>query len=227
MGVDHPDTTTTTAMKLPLLLRPTLLWAAVVVASAATTAADAGPPATLLGSGPATSVYIDSTRRWPSQEITSALEHAQGPGPWSATSIASAIYEFIGTARLRAGAAQIDTLVDTLVRELGPSVSTATAAAPAAQRLALARAARRARDDYKLATTSPSQLGADFYALSRLPPSSCSASSPRYFVDAGAHHYFRGSNSWLLEQAGWTGVAIDANPLSAMFERTRPRTRYL
>ena len=42
----------------------------------------------------------------------------------------------------------------------------------------------------------------------------------------GCHHPFRGSNTWLLEENGWTGIAIDANPLGHLFEGKRSRTRF-
>lgn len=44
-----------------------------------------------------------------------------------------------------------------------------------------------------------------------------------FFVDIGAHHPFRFSNTWLLYQRGWRGINIDAMP-GAMeaFRRWRP-----
>ena len=44
-----------------------------------------------------------------------------------------------------------------------------------------------------------------------------------FFVDVGAHHPFRFSNTWLLYQRGWRGINIDAMP-GAMeaFRRWRP-----
>ncbi len=38
-----------------------------------------------------------------------------------------------------------------------------------------------------------------------------------YFVDVGAHHPFRFSNTWLLYRRGWRGINIDATP-GAMVE---------
>lgn len=44
------------------------------------------------------------------------------------------------------------------------------------------------------------------------------------YVDVGAHHPLRFSNTYLLYRRGWTGVNIDAAPGSmASFRRTRPR----
>jgi FkbM family methyltransferase len=44
-----------------------------------------------------------------------------------------------------------------------------------------------------------------------------------FFVDVGAHHPFRFSNTWLLRRRGWRGINIDATP-GAMepFRRWRP-----
>jgi FkbM family methyltransferase len=44
------------------------------------------------------------------------------------------------------------------------------------------------------------------------------------FVDVGAHHPFRFSNTCLLYRQGWRGINIDAMPGSmALFKRYRPR----
>ena len=50
-------------------------------------------------------------------------------------------------------------------------------------------------------------------------------SVPRgFFVDVGAHHPFRFSNTCLLYKQGWRGVNIDAMPGSmGPFRRARPR----
>jgi FkbM family methyltransferase len=46
---------------------------------------------------------------------------------------------------------------------------------------------------------------------------------PGFFVDIGAHHPFRFSNTYLLYLRGWRGVNVDATPGSmALFERHRP-----
>ncbi len=43
------------------------------------------------------------------------------------------------------------------------------------------------------------------------------------YVDVGAHHPYRYSNTYLLYKKGWRGVNIDANPDSIrLFEQARP-----
>jgi hypothetical protein len=45
-----------------------------------------------------------------------------------------------------------------------------------------------------------------------------------FYVDVGAHHPFRFSNTCLLSELGWRGINIDADPtLIAAFNRHRPR----
>ncbi|HZD50003.1 MAG TPA: FkbM family methyltransferase [Silvibacterium sp.] len=45
-----------------------------------------------------------------------------------------------------------------------------------------------------------------------------------FYVDIGAHHPKRFSNTYRLYRRGWTGLNIDANPGSMkMFKRVRPR----
>jgi FkbM family methyltransferase len=47
--------------------------------------------------------------------------------------------------------------------------------------------------------------------------------APGFFVDVGAHHPFRFSNTFLLYRTGWRGINIDATPGSmAAFEQFRP-----
>src|SRR5581483_2050578 len=44
-----------------------------------------------------------------------------------------------------------------------------------------------------------------------------------FFVDVGAHHPIRHSNTYLLYRRGWRGINIDATPGSmAAFRRLRP-----
>jgi hypothetical protein len=46
---------------------------------------------------------------------------------------------------------------------------------------------------------------------------------PGFFVDVGAHHPFRFSNTFLLYNAGWRGINIDATPGSMQaFQQFRP-----
>ena len=45
-----------------------------------------------------------------------------------------------------------------------------------------------------------------------------------FYVDVGAHHPYRISNTYLLHKQGWRGINIDANPETiAMFKRARPQ----
>lgn len=45
-----------------------------------------------------------------------------------------------------------------------------------------------------------------------------------FYVDVGAHHPFRFSNTYLLYKQGWRGINIDAMPGSMkLFNRFRPR----
>ncbi len=47
---------------------------------------------------------------------------------------------------------------------------------------------------------------------------------PGFYVDVGAHHPSRHSNTFLLYRRGWRGINIDATPGSmAIFNRMRPR----
>lgn len=44
-----------------------------------------------------------------------------------------------------------------------------------------------------------------------------------YYVDIGAHHPYRYSNTFLLHQRGWRGINIDATPgVMKAFQQTRP-----
>ena len=49
------------------------------------------------------------------------------------------------------------------------------------------------------------------------------------FLDVGANHYERDSNTYFLEtELGWSGIAIDALPEFAEgYRKNRPRTRFL
>lgn len=47
-----------------------------------------------------------------------------------------------------------------------------------------------------------------------------------YFVDVGANHPKNGSQTWLLEQLGWTGLLIEPQPSqAALLRRDRPRSK--
>ena len=45
-----------------------------------------------------------------------------------------------------------------------------------------------------------------------------------FYVDVGAHHPFRFSNTYLFYKKGWRGINIDAMPRSMeLFDKFRPR----
>jgi FkbM family methyltransferase len=45
-----------------------------------------------------------------------------------------------------------------------------------------------------------------------------------FFVDVGAHHPKRFSNTWIFYKAGWRGINIEPNPaVQQLFASTRPR----
>jgi FkbM family methyltransferase len=48
---------------------------------------------------------------------------------------------------------------------------------------------------------------------------------PGYFVDVGANHPQHGSQSWLLEQAGWSGILIEPQPDLAQRLRAERRAK--
>lgn len=49
-----------------------------------------------------------------------------------------------------------------------------------------------------------------------------------FYVDVGAHHPLRFSNTYLLYRSGWNGINLDATPGSmARFRRLRPRDQNL
>lgn len=51
-----------------------------------------------------------------------------------------------------------------------------------------------------------------------------SRSRKGFFIDVGAHHPFRFSNTYLLYRQGWSGINIDALPgTKKLFEQYRPR----
>jgi hypothetical protein len=48
------------------------------------------------------------------------------------------------------------------------------------------------------------------------------------YVDVGANHPIKGSNTFRLYLRGWNGLAIDPNPsFASEFKKFRPRDRYL
>src|SRR5260370_37406193 len=46
-----------------------------------------------------------------------------------------------------------------------------------------------------------------------------------YFVEVGANHPTHGSQTWHLEQAGWTGVLVEPHPDLAAFLVTSRKAR--
>ena len=87
----------------------------------------------------------------------------------------------------------------------------------------LPRAVRdRLRESFGLyghARTSYAQEGEDLILLRLFE-----GDPPGVYVDVGAHHPFRFSNTCLLFERGWRGINIDARPGSmAAFRRARPR----
>lgn len=80
-------------------------------------------------------------------------------------------------------------------------------------------ALREAFGEQKFSRLSYSQEGEDLVLL-RLFEND----APGVFVDVGAHHPFRFSNTSLLYQRGWRGINIDARPDGMeAFRRHRPR----
>jgi len=65
------------------------------------------------------------------------------------------------------------------------------------------------------------QDGEDLVLISLLKKHSIASG---FYVDIGAHHPFRFSNTYLLYQLGWHGLVIDAQPGSMkLFKSIRPR----
>ena len=63
-----------------------------------------------------------------------------------------------------------------------------------------------------------SQFGEDIYVTKMFPK------KDGIYVDVGAHHPKRYSNTYLLHKKGWRGVNIDPNPHTiALFNRARPK----
>lgn len=83
-------------------------------------------------------------------------------------------------------------------------------------------ALRRVRDRIKdpFATHSYAQEGEDM-VLRRLFEA---MSEPGFYVDVGAHHPRRFSNTYYFYRRGWRGINIDATPgVAALFDKQRPR----
>ena len=64
-----------------------------------------------------------------------------------------------------------------------------------------------------------SQEGEDVYLLRTMYSRACG-----FYVDVGAHHPFRFSNTYAFYKRGWSGINIEANPRAkALFDQHRPR----
>jgi hypothetical protein len=73
--------------------------------------------------------------------------------------------------------------------------------------------------EFQYRTLSYSQEGEDIILARML-----SSVQGGFYVDVGAHHPFRFSNTYLFYLRGWRGINIDASPGSmAVFDRYRPR----
>lgn len=85
-----------------------------------------------------------------------------------------------------------------------------------------ARARRRELQHERFRNTSYAQEGEDQVLLRHFGPERLR--HPGFYVDVGAHHPFRFSNTYAFYRLGWRGINIDANPDSiALFCRARPR----
>lgn len=74
-------------------------------------------------------------------------------------------------------------------------------------------------DPAAYATVSYSQEGEDVYLLRTLH-----AQATGFYVDIGAHHPYRFSNTYAFYARGWRGINVDANPeTKALFDACRPR----
>lgn len=73
--------------------------------------------------------------------------------------------------------------------------------------------------EFQHRSLSYSQEGEDII-LARMLPGVVNG----FYIDVGAHHPFRFSNTYLFYLRGWKGINIDASPGSmALFDRYRPR----
>jgi FkbM family methyltransferase len=52
--------------------------------------------------------------------------------------------------------------------------------------------------------------------------------TPGFYLDIGAHHPFRFSNTYLFYRKGWSGICIDPLPSARiLFEKWRPRDKFI
>lgn len=75
----------------------------------------------------------------------------------------------------------------------------------------------------RIRTISFAQYGEDVLLYTLFAP------APRgFYIDVGAHHPWRLSNTYKLYLRGWSGITIEPNPdVAALFARRRPRDLHL
>lgn len=73
----------------------------------------------------------------------------------------------------------------------------------------------------RLGTPQYSQLGEELILLNTL--GRMSKDIPKTYLDIGAFHSWRGSNTYRLYRLGWKGIVVDPNPIKLKsFEKDRP-----
>jgi hypothetical protein len=111
--------------------------------------------------------------------VESKLRGEYGPNPWPTSVVSTAIFDVVGQLRLRGPLAQIDDLLEALSLDLAPYALASSSNGTLASTVAMDRRT------FIFTRESPSQLGADMYALHRLSTMTNSPGAPpRYFVDA-------------------------------------------
>lgn len=74
----------------------------------------------------------------------------------------------------------------------------------------------------RLRTVSFSQYGEDLLLRNLVPQES------GFYIDVGAYHPWRDSNTYQLYLRGWSGITVEPNPDAVgLFERMRPRDTHL
>jgi len=78
-------------------------------------------------------------------------------------------------------------------------------------------------NDVEYGTSSFSQFGEDMILRNFFP-----GKQDGFYIDIGAHHPVKYSNTWHFYKQGWTGINIDPLPgIKEQFERLRPRDLFL
>jgi FkbM family methyltransferase len=78
-------------------------------------------------------------------------------------------------------------------------------------------------NDVEYGTNSFSQFGEDMILRNFFP-----GKQNGFYIDIGAHHPVKYSNTWYFYKRGWTGINIDPLPgIKEQFERLRPRDLFL